>query len=72
MTPTGDFNRMEERRVMFHRDIWKRRNTALVWADGADQAHAALARVFTQNSAVQFGKPQSHPEFSKIPAPQQR
>ena len=72
LTPTSDLNRMEERRVMFHRDIWKRRNTALVWADNQDEAEAALARVFTPRSAVQYAKPRPHPEMSKIPGPDQR
>lgn len=72
LTPASDFNRIEDRRVMFHRDIWKRRNTALVWADTQDEAEAALARVFTPRSSVQYAKPRPHPELSKIPGPEQR
>jgi hypothetical protein len=72
LTPTADFNRMEERRIMFHRDIWKRRNSALIWADSFDEAEAALARVFAVRSAVQYGKPKPHPELSKIPGSETR
>lgn len=72
LTPTADFSRMEERRVMFHRDIWKRKNTALVWANNVEEAEAALARVFTPRSAVQYGKPKPHAELAKIPGPDQR
>lgn len=72
LTTASDFNRIEDRRVMFHRDIWKRRNSALVWADTQEEAEAALARVFTPRSAVQYVKPRPHPEMSKIPGPDQR
>lgn len=72
LTPTSELGRVEERRVMFHRDIWKRRNSALVWADTQEEAEAALARVFTARSAVQYAKPRPHPEMSKLPGPDQR
>lgn len=72
LTPGSDMNRIEERRVMFHRDIWKRRNSALIWADTQDEAEAALARVFTSRSAVSYVKPKQHPELSAIPGPVQR
>lgn len=72
LTPASDFNRIEDRRVMFHRDVWKKRNTALVWADTQEEAEAALARVFTPRSSVQYVKPRPHPELSKIAGPEQR
>lgn len=67
LTPSADFNRIEERRIMFHRDIWKKRNSALVWADTPEAAAAALERVFSQRSAVSYGKPKPHPLYAKLP-----
>lgn len=72
LTPSADVARLEERRVMFHRDIWKHRNTAWIWADTAEEASAALARVFATRSAISFRPPTLHPEMSKIPAPVKR
>lgn len=72
LTPTADLARIEERRVMFHRDIWKRRNSAWIWADTPEEATAALDRVFGTRSAISFRPPQAHPEMSKLPAPVKR
>lgn len=72
LTPAADFNRIEDRRVMFHRDVWKRRNSALIWADTGEAAEAALARVFTPRSSIEYGPPKPHPELSKIPGATQR
>ncbi|HEY0838064.1 MAG TPA: hypothetical protein VGE72_29400 [Azospirillum sp.] len=47
-----DFGRVEQRHVIFARDIWQRKNVAHVWAESPDAAHAALQRAFHPRSGV--------------------
>ncbi|WP_431855862.1 hypothetical protein [Azospirillum sp.] len=50
-----DFARLDQRHVVFSRDIWQRKNVAHVWADTPEQAHAQLLRAFPARSGVLAG-----------------
>ncbi|WP_109120317.1 hypothetical protein [Azospirillum sp. TSO22-1] len=50
-----DFARLDQRHVVFSRDIWQRKNVAHVWADAPELAHALLLRAFPARSGVLAG-----------------
>lgn len=62
-----DFARLDQRRMMFAREIWDRRNVAHVWADGPDAAMAAVQRAFTLRSGLLPGRLQ-RPDRAGDPA----
>lgn len=51
-----DFNRIDQRRMLFAREIWERRNIAHVWADTPDAAMAAVQRAFNLRSGLLPGR----------------
>ncbi|MCW2236560.1 hypothetical protein [Azospirillum canadense] len=51
-----DFNRLDQRRMVFAREIWDRRNIAHVWADTPDAAMAAVQRAFNLRSGLLPGR----------------
>lgn len=47
------FARIDQRRIVFAREIWERTNIALVWADSAEAAMTIARRAFNERSGVQ-------------------
>ncbi len=56
LTTSQSFNRIEQRHVMFAREIWRHRNIAVVWADTTDQAVAVVNRAFAERSGILPGR----------------
>jgi len=61
-----DFARVDQRNLIFARDIWHRRNVAHIWAESPDAAHAALQRAFHPRSGILHARIErftdAHPE----------
>ncbi|WP_051340741.1 hypothetical protein [Azospirillum halopraeferens] len=57
-----DFARVETRRLVFAREIWERRNVAIVRAPDAESAMITLNRVFPPASGVLAGSLRPDPE----------
>lgn len=79
-----DFARIDQRQVVFSRDIWQRKNVAHIWADAPELAHALLLRTFPARTGVLAGaiermtaerttdrtppRPAAEPDFAAEPA----
>jgi hypothetical protein len=55
LTPTAELPRLDQRRIIFAREIWTHRNRAHIWADSREEAIAMLRRVFHERTGVQPG-----------------
>lgn len=66
---TSDFSRIDARRLVFSREIWRHRNVAHVWSDGIDTAIAHAQRAFNGRSGVIPGRMLPWSEGTDAPPP---
>ena len=64
-----EFARLDNRRVIFAREIWERRNVAHVWAADAEAAMTTLLRAFPPASGILPGGLQPETAQAQPPAP---